>query len=189
MDDLCLLGFVSLADPVRDSAPPAAAKLRDAGVQTVMITGDHPAAARAVAGQVNGDVAGFTVLTGGEIAELSDEELAETLPDVDVIARCPAQKVRIIQVYQRIGKVVAMTGDSANDAPAIRLADVGIALGRRGTPAARAAATWWSPTIGWRRSSARWSRAGRCGRRCARHSASCWAATSARSRSPCSAPR
>jgi cation-transporting P-type ATPase I len=138
--DLCLLGFVALSDPVRDSAPPAAAQLREAGVQTVMITGDHPATGEAVAGEVSGE-ADLTVLTGAEIDERSDDELAEALPEVDVIARCsPAQKVRIIQAYQRIGKVVAMTGDGANDAPAIRLADVGIALGRRGTPAARAAA-------------------------------------------------
>ncbi len=139
--DLALLGFVALSDPVRESAPPAAAKLRDAGVQIVMITGDHPATGEAVAGRVNGENTDLTVLTGGEIDDLDDDKLAEVLPEVDVIARCsPAQKVRIIETYQRLGKVVAMTGDGANDAPAIRLADVGIALGRRGTPAARAAA-------------------------------------------------
>ncbi|MFI7673479.1 HAD-IC family P-type ATPase [Actinophytocola sp. NPDC049390] len=139
--DLTLLGFVALSDPVRESAPPAAAKLRDAGVQIVMITGDHPATGEAVAGRVNGENADLTVLTGAEIDELDDDALADELRSVDVIARCsPAQKVRIIETYQRLGKVVAMTGDGANDAPAIRLADVGIALGRRGTPAARAAA-------------------------------------------------
>jgi calcium-translocating P-type ATPase len=141
VDDLSLLGFVALADRVRDSAPPAAAKLREAGVQIVMITGDHPATGEAVAGRVNGHAGELTVLTGAEITDLDDDKLGEVLPSVDVIARCsPAQKVRIIQAYQRIGKVVAMTGDGANDAPAIRLADVGIALGKRGTPAARAAA-------------------------------------------------
>ena len=139
--DLTLLGFVALSDPVRESAPPAAAKLRDAGVQIVMITGDHPATGEAVAGRVNGENTDLTVLTGAEIDALDDDKLAEVLPSVDVIARCsPAQKVRIIETYQRLGKVVAMTGDGANDAPAIRLADVGIALGKRGTPAARAAA-------------------------------------------------
>ncbi|HEX6354977.1 cation-transporting P-type ATPase [Actinophytocola sp.] len=141
VDDLCLLGFVALSDPVRESAPPAAAKLREAGVQIVMITGDHPATGEAVAGRVNGGGGELTVLTGAEITSLDDDELSSVLPSVNVIARCsPAQKVRIIQAYQRLGKVVAMTGDGANDAPAIRLADVGIALGRRGTPAARAAA-------------------------------------------------
>jgi cation-transporting P-type ATPase I len=140
VSSLSLLGFVALADPVRESAPPAAAALLDAGVQTVMITGDHPATGEAVAGEVNGEGA-TKVITGGEIDDLDDDALEKVLPDVDVIARCsPAQKVRIIQAYQRLGRVVAMTGDGANDAPAIRLADVGIALGKRGTPAARAAA-------------------------------------------------
>lgn len=144
VSDLCLLGLIALSDRVRDSAAPAAAQLREAGVHTVMITGDHPATGEAVAGEVNGhngEAHDVTVLTGAEIDELDDQRLDELLPTVDVIARCsPAQKVRIIQAYQRLDRVVAMTGDGANDAPAIRLADVGIALGQRGTPAARAAA-------------------------------------------------
>ncbi|ONI84678.1 haloacid dehalogenase [Saccharothrix sp. ALI-22-I] len=140
VNGLSLLGFVALADPVRDSAPPAAAKLREAGVRIVMITGDHPATGEAIASEVRGD-ADMTVVTGSQIDELDDDGLDALLPTVDVIARCtPSQKVRIIEAYQRLGRVVAMTGDGANDAPAIRLADVGIALGRRGTPAARAAA-------------------------------------------------
>jgi cation-transporting ATPase I len=139
--ELSLLGFLALADPVRKSAPPAAAALRDAGVRLVMITGDHPATGEAVAEKVNGYNGDATVLTGAEIDDLDAAGLREVLPKVDVIARCsPAQKVRIIQAYQEIGRVVAMTGDGSNDAPAIRLADVGIALGKRGTPAARAAA-------------------------------------------------
>jgi calcium-translocating P-type ATPase len=138
---LVFLGFLALADPVRASAAPAAAQLRDAGVQIVMITGDHPATADAIADTVHPDDSPNEVVTGAELDELDDDALARRLPEVDVIARCsPAQKVRIIQAYQRLGKVVAMTGDGANDAPAIRLADVGIALGRRGTPAAQAAA-------------------------------------------------
>ncbi|MFP8963682.1 cation-translocating P-type ATPase, partial [Streptomyces nanhaiensis] len=137
---LTFLGFVALADPVRSSAAPATARLRAAGVQTVMLTGDHPATADAIAATVSEDP-DQKVCTGAEIDELSDEELDELLPTLDVIARCsPHHKVRIVQAYQRIGRVVAMTGDGANDAPAIRLADVGIALGRRGTPAATAAA-------------------------------------------------
>ncbi|ANN17707.1 haloacid dehalogenase [Amycolatopsis orientalis] len=139
--ELDLLGFVALADPVRDSAAPAAERLREAGVRTVMITGDHPATGEAVSEEITGRNGDTKVLTGARIDELADADLDGELADADVIARCsPAQKVRIIQAYQRIGRVVAMTGDGANDAPAIRLADVGIALGQRGTPAARAAA-------------------------------------------------
>ncbi|MEV6908727.1 cation-translocating P-type ATPase [Amycolatopsis sp. NPDC051071] len=139
--ELRLLGFVALADPVRESAAPAAERLREAGVRTVMITGDHPATGEAVSEEITGRNGDTKVLTGARIDELGDEELEGELDGVDVIARCsPAQKVRIIQAYQRNGRVVAMTGDGANDAPAIRLADVGIALGQRGTPAAKAAA-------------------------------------------------
>src|SRR5919107_1223328 len=104
-----------------------------------MITGAHPATGEAIAAEVSGD-ADMTVVTGSRLDRLDDDELDALLPTVDVIARCtPSQKVRIIEAYQRLGQVVAMTGDGANDAPAIRLADVGIALGRRGSPAARAA--------------------------------------------------
>lgn len=137
---LTFRGFVGIADPVRGTAADAAARLREAGVHIVMITGDHPVTGEAVATEINGE-GKLTVATGDELEELDDERLAERLPRVDVIARCsPAQKVRIIKTYQRIGNRVAMTGDGANDAPAIRLADVGIALGGHGTPAARAAA-------------------------------------------------
>ncbi|WP_327582578.1 cation-translocating P-type ATPase [Nonomuraea sp. NBC_00507] len=139
--DLVFLGFLALADPVRTSAAPAVEHLREAGVQTVMITGDHPATADAIAATMNPGHKPNQIITGAEIDRLDDATLDRRLPEIDVIARCsPAQKVRIIQAYQRLGKVVAMTGDGANDAAAIRLADVGIALGRRGTPAAQAAA-------------------------------------------------
>ncbi|MET9803334.1 cation-transporting P-type ATPase [Streptomyces sp. NPDC006368] len=138
--DLTFLGFLTLADPVRAGAAPATARLREAGVHTVMLTGDHPATADAIASTIS-DVTDPKVCTGAELDELDDDALDELLPTVDVIARCsPHHKVRIVQAYQRVGRVVAMTGDGANDAPAIRLADIGIALGRRGTPAATAAA-------------------------------------------------
>ncbi|WP_079125401.1 cation-translocating P-type ATPase, partial [Streptomyces lushanensis] len=140
VDGLVFLGFVVLADQVRTGAAPATARLRRAGVRTVMLTGDHPATADAIAAHVIGAPA-RTVRTGPELDELDDAQLDALLPTVDVIARCgPHHKVRIVHAYQRLGKVVAMTGDGANDAPAIRLADVGIALGQRGTPAATAAA-------------------------------------------------
>ncbi|EID55340.1 cation-translocating P-type ATPase [Saccharomonospora xinjiangensis] len=133
-------GFLGIADPVRDSAAPAAARLRSAGVQIVMLTGDHPATGEAIAAEISGHD-DLTVVTGADLDELDEDGLRELLPNVDVIARCtPAHKVRIVEAYRALGKTVAMTGDGANDAPAIRLADVGIALGERGTPAARAAA-------------------------------------------------
>jgi cation-transporting P-type ATPase I len=141
VDDLTFLGFVALADSVRESATPAVQRIRAAGVHTVMITGDHPATAEAVAATIADDDREQRVVTGAELDRLDSDALADLLMRTDVVARCtPSHKVRIIQALQAQGHAVAMTGDGANDAPAIRLADVGIALGHRGTPAASAAA-------------------------------------------------
>ncbi|HEY0698829.1 MAG TPA: HAD-IC family P-type ATPase, partial [Micromonospora sp.] len=138
--DLTFVGFLSIADGVRDSAAPAVHRIRAAGVHTIMITGDHPATAEAIAATISAD-GDQRVTTAAELDQLDDGALAERLMRTDVVARCtPAHKVRIIQALQGAGRTVAMTGVGANDAPAIRLADVGIALGQRGTPAARAAA-------------------------------------------------
>ncbi|MEV0153396.1 cation-translocating P-type ATPase [Micromonospora sp. NPDC050686] len=139
--DLVFVGFLALADVVRESAAPAVRRIRAAGVHTIMITGDHPATAEAIASTISPDDGSQRVATGTELDQLDDDALGERLTRTDVVARCtPAHKVRIIQALQKAGRTVAMTGDGANDAPAIRLADVGIALGQRGTPAARAAA-------------------------------------------------
>ncbi|MEU7994694.1 cation-translocating P-type ATPase [Micromonospora sp. NPDC049060] len=138
--DLTFVGFLALADGVRESAAPAVRRIRQAGVHTIMITGDHPATAEAIAATIS-DHEEQRVVTATELDQLDDEALGARLAATDVVARCtPAHKVRIIQALQKCGRTVAMTGDGANDAPAIRLADVGIALGQRGTPAARAAA-------------------------------------------------
>ncbi|KAB1928086.1 cation-translocating P-type ATPase [Micromonospora noduli] len=137
---LTFVGFLALADGVRESAAPAVRRIRQAGVHTIMITGDHPATAEAIAATIS-EHDEQRVVTAAELDQLDDDALAERLANTDVVARCtPAHKVRIIQALQKCGRTVAMTGDGANDAPAIRLADVGIALGQRGTPAARAAA-------------------------------------------------
>ncbi|MFE9651586.1 HAD-IC family P-type ATPase [Micromonospora sp. NPDC006431] len=141
VEGLVFVGFLALADGVRVSAKPAVRRIRQAGVHTIMITGDHPATAEAIAATISPGDGGQRVVTAIDLDRLDDEALAERLMATDVVARCtPAHKVRIIQALQHRGRTVAMTGDGANDAPAIRLADVGIALGQRGTPAARAAA-------------------------------------------------
>jgi magnesium-transporting ATPase (P-type) len=141
VQDLTFVGFITIADAVRGSAAAAVRGIHEAGVHTIMVTGDHPATAEAIASIIGTDDTRQRVTTGTELDQLDDDAVARLLADTDVVARCtPAHKVRIIQTLQRHGRTVAMTGDGANDAPAIRLADVGIALGHRATPAARAAA-------------------------------------------------
>ena len=138
--NMVLLGFLGLADSVRPTAARAVADVREAGVEVVMITGDHPGTARSIANEL-AILNGNRILTGVELDTLGDPALDEVLPSVSVFARVtPTHKVRIVRAYQRIGRVVAMTGDGANDAPAIRLANTGIALSGRGSPAAREAA-------------------------------------------------
>ncbi|GAA3414824.1 HAD-IC family P-type ATPase [Streptosporangium vulgare] len=140
IQDLCFLGFLGLADPVRPTAAESVSRLTRAGVRIVMITGDHPSTAEAIGAELN-VLNGGQIVTGPELDEMDDDALLEALPDVTVFARTtPAHKARIVSCLRRTGKVVAVTGDGANDAPAIRAADVGIALGSRATPAARAAA-------------------------------------------------
>jgi magnesium-transporting ATPase (P-type) len=138
--DLSFVGFVAFGDPVRATAGASVRELREAGVHVVMITGDHPATAAAIATELD-VLNGGDIVTGVDLDKLDDEALSAALANASVIARStPAQKVRVVQAFQRLGRTVAMTGDGANDAAAIALADVGIALGKRGTPAARAAA-------------------------------------------------
>ncbi|VXB98466.1 cation-translocating P-type ATPase [Massilia sp. 9I] len=134
-----LLGLVALADPLRDDIPAAVADCRRAGVRVVMITGDHPETAAAIARQAG--LENGATLTGPEIARLAPPELAARLDGVAVCARIvPEQKLAIVRALQSRGAVVAMTGDGVNDAPALRAADVGVAMGRRGTDVAREAA-------------------------------------------------
>jgi len=140
---LTLVGLVGLIDPPRPEARAAVAECLAAGIRPVMITGDHPATALAIArdlGIATADAAG--VLTGSELAQLDDATLAATVPGVAVYARMdPAQKIRIVTALQSNGLFVAMTGDGVNDAPALRSADIGVAMGQGGTDVAREAAS------------------------------------------------
>jgi len=138
--ELRFAGLLAFTDPVRDSAVRAVRGLRGAGVDMLMLTGDHPSTAEVVAAEL-GLIDGRRVITGAELDALSDPELDQLIGQVGVFARVsPEQKVRIVAALQRAGRVVAVTGDGANDAPAIKLADVGVALGLRGTNAAKEAA-------------------------------------------------
>jgi Ca2+-transporting ATPase len=141
--DLCFIGLVGLIDPPRPEAAAAVRECMDAGITPVMITGDHPATALAIAHRM-GIVAdtSATVLTGADLSQLNDEALNERVLHVRVYARVdPAQKIRIVQALQARGEFVAMTGDGVNDAPALKSADIGVAMGRGGTDVAREAAS------------------------------------------------
>jgi Ca2+-transporting ATPase len=135
-----LLGLVGLADPPRPGVPESVAACRRAGIRVIMMTGDHPATAQAIAREVGlSDRAG--VLTGAEVATLGEAALGRRLADVEICARlAPEQKLRLVRALQAGGERVGMTGDGVNDAPALRAAHVGIAMGERGTDVAREAA-------------------------------------------------
>jgi P-type Ca2+ transporter type 2C len=133
-------GFVKLADPLRASAPAAVAQCRAAGIRVVMITGDHPGTALRIAGDAGIDTRSGA-LTGAEVAALDEAALAQAVRRVNVFARVrPEHKLRLVQAYRAAGEVVAMTGDGVNDAPALKAAHIGVAMGRRGTDVAREAA-------------------------------------------------
>jgi len=135
-----LLGLIGLADPLRPSVPAAIRECQAAGIRVVMMTGDYPITAKAIARQAG--IEADTVLDGPTIAQMSDAELEAAVRRVNIFARIvPTQKLRIVQALKAKGDVVAMTGDGVNDAPALKAADIGIAMGRRGTDVAREAAS------------------------------------------------
>lgn len=139
---LTLLGLVGMMDPPRPEARQAVADCVAAGIEPVMITGDHPATALAIARDLRIAGPADEALTGAELAAMDDAALAVTVARTRVYARMdPAQKIRIVEALQARGEVVAMTGDGVNDAPALRRADIGVAMGRGGTDVAREAAS------------------------------------------------
>ena len=138
--DLVFLGLIGMIDPPRAEARDAVQRARDAGIRPILITGDHPRTAAVIAAEL-GISADRRVMTGQELGQLSDEALARTVKEVSVYARVdPAHKLRIVGALQRNGDVVAMTGDGVNDAPALRAADIGVAMGITGTDVSREAA-------------------------------------------------
>lgn len=136
---LTVLGLVGMIDPPRPAAIAAVRACQQAGIRIKMITGDHALTAQAIAGQIG--LAAGQVLSGQDLAALSDAQLREVVVGVDVFARVePEQKLRLVRALQARGEVVAMTGDGVNDAPALRQADIGIAMGLGGTEVAKEAA-------------------------------------------------
>jgi Ca2+-transporting ATPase len=135
-----LLGFLGLEDPVRTEVPKAVEECQHAGIRVVMITGDFPTTARSIAHQI-GMKTDLEIMVGNELDALNDEELKNKIHQINIFARVvPAQKLRIVSALKSNGEVVAMTGDGVNDAPALKAADIGIAMGKKGTDVAREAA-------------------------------------------------
>lgn len=140
--DLVFLGLAAMMDPPRPESRPAVAAARQAGIRTVMITGDHRATAMAVAGRIGIFLPGDLALTGARLDRMTEEELEKKLPQISVYARVsPEHKIRIVKAWQNRGHIVAMTGDGVNDAPALKKADIGIAMGLGGTEVSKDAAS------------------------------------------------
>ncbi len=138
MHDLTLLAMVGIVDPPRSEAKDAIAKCHSAGIQVRMITGDHAVTAAAIGHElgIEGEA-----LTGAEFAAMSDEELMKRLPNIGVVARvAPEDKIRLVRLLQEQENIVAMTGDGVNDAPALKKADIGVAMGITGTEVSKGAA-------------------------------------------------
>ena len=139
---LTFLGLIAMMDPPRPESAPAVANSIQAGIIPVMITGDHPVTAAAIARQIGILTDEHTIMKGSELEKLSDEELRERVAETAVFARVsPEHKIRIVKAWQQKGAVVAMTGDGVNDAPALKQADIGIAMGITGTEVAKDAAS------------------------------------------------
>jgi Ca2+-transporting ATPase len=141
--ELIFLGLIGMIDPARPEAKLAVAKCKTAGINTIMITGDHPDTARYIATDLGISGPDGRVMTGIQLEKMSDAELRESLkdPDLNCFARVsPEHKLRIVSALQELGNIVAMTGDGVNDAPALKRADIGIAMGITGTDVSKEAA-------------------------------------------------
>ncbi len=139
-EDLTFVGLIGLEDPARADVPQAIHDCRQAGIRVVMVTGDHAVTARSIGSAVGLSGNAFHVVEGRQLAGLSNSKGGELLK-ADIFARVsPAEKLSLVRAYQAVGEVVAMTGDGVNDAPALRHADIGVAMGLRGTDVAREAA-------------------------------------------------
>lgn len=139
--DLVLLGMIAISDPLRPETRGAVLAAKGAGIRPVMITGDHPATASAIARKAGILGEGGLVITGPQLDGMDDAQLERNLEQISVYARVsPEHKLRIVEAWQRKGKITAMTGDGVNDAPALKRADIGIAMGRTGTAVSKDAA-------------------------------------------------
>ena len=140
-DNLIFIGISSMIDPPREEVMPAIKTFKEAGIKVVMITGDHRLTAKAIAKKLGIYSDDDLVMTGEELHRISDEELIKKAPRITVFARvAPEDKLRIVKAYKANGEVCAMTGDGVNDAPALKQADIGVAMGKVGTDVAKEAA-------------------------------------------------
>ena len=136
--DLIFVGLIGMIDPPREGVKKAVKTCKKAGIKTVMITGDHIATAKAIARELGILEMGDKAITGAELDEISDKDLTDNIATYSVFARVtPEHKVRIVKAWQKTGAVVAMTGDGVNDSPALKNADIGIAMGKGGTDVAK----------------------------------------------------
>ena len=139
---LTCLGLVGIVDPIRPEAKEAVRRCREAGIRPIMITGDHPGTAESIARELELLQEGQRVLRGSELDRMTDQELFEQLDQIAVFARVtPQHKIRIVRAHQQADRTVAMTGDGVNDAPALKQADIGVAMGINGTDVSRQAAS------------------------------------------------